>query len=95
MGKYCPRDKYQSKAFSLLLRDVCMHAKSLQSCPTLCDTMSLPGSSVHGILQARVVEWVVMPSSRGFPRPRDPACISCDSDITGGFFTNEPPGKPY
>ena len=37
-------------------------AKSLQSCPTLCNPMdcSLPGSSVHGILQARIVEWVAM-----------------------------------
>ena len=44
-----------------------MRAKSLQSCPTLCDPMncSLPSSSVHGILQARILEWVAMPSSRG------------------------------
>ena len=37
--------------------------KSLQSCPTLCDPMdcNLPGSSVHGILQARILEWVAMP----------------------------------
>ena len=45
----------------------CVRAKSLQSCLTLCDPMdsSLSGSSVHGILQARILEWVVMPSSRG------------------------------
>ena len=38
---------------------MCMHAKSLQLCPTLCDPMdySQPGSSVHGILRARVLEW--------------------------------------
>ena len=44
-----------------------MCAKSLQSCPTLWDTMDcrLSGSSVHGILQARILEWVAMPSSRG------------------------------
>ena len=44
-----------------------MHAKSLQSSPTLCDPVdcSPPGSSVHGILQARILEWVAMPSSRG------------------------------
>ena len=43
------------------------HAMSLQLCPTLCDPMdrSLPGSSVHGILQARILEWVAMPFSRG------------------------------
>ena len=42
-------------------------AKLLQSCPTLCDPMdcSLPGFSVHGVLQARILEWVAMPSSRG------------------------------
>ena len=45
-----------------------LHAKLLQSYPTLCDPMdgSPPGSSVHGILQARILEWVAMPSSRGF-----------------------------
>ena len=43
------------------------HAMSLQLCPTLCDPMdrSLPGSSVHGILQARILEWVAMPSLQG------------------------------
>ena len=43
-----------------------MHAKSLQSCLTLCDPMdhSPPGSSVHGILQESILEWTVMPSSR-------------------------------
>ena len=48
---------------------VCMHAKSLQSCPTLCDPMdcSLPGSSVHGIFQARVLEWAATASSRAPP----------------------------
>ena len=42
-------------------------AKSLQSCPTLCDPMdcSLPGSSVHGIFQARVLEWVAIDFSEG------------------------------
>ena len=44
-----------------------------QSCPTLCNSMdrSLPGSSVHGILQARISEWVVIPFSRGSSWPRD------------------------
>ena len=47
--------------------DVCMGAQSLRSCLTLCDPMncSPPGSSVHGILQARILEWVAMLSSRG------------------------------
>ena len=49
-----------------------------QSCPTLCDSMdcSAPGSSVHGILQARTPEWVAMPSSRGSSWPRDWTCVS-------------------
>ena len=42
----------------LVLPECSVHAKSLQSCPTLCDPMdcSLPGSSVHGILQAKILE---------------------------------------
>ena len=46
-------------------------AQSLQLCLTLCDPMdcSPPGSSVHGILQARILEWVAMPSSGGFISP--------------------------
>ena len=45
----------------------------VQSCPTLCDPMdrSLPGSSVHVIFQARVLEWVAISFSRGFSQPRD------------------------
>ena len=47
----------------------CMYVQSLQLCPTLCGPMdcSPPGSSIHGILQVRIVEWVSMPSSRKFP----------------------------
>ena len=57
---------------------MCLHAKLLQSCPTLCDPMdrSLPGSSVHGILQARKLERVAIPFSRGSFRPRDRTCVS-------------------
>ena len=50
-----------------------------------------PGSSVHGILQARILEWVAMPSSRGSSGPRDRTCVSC---IANGFSTAELPGKP-
>ena len=71
-----------------------MHAKSLQSCPTLCDLMdcSLLGSSVHGILPAGVLEWVAMPISRGSSQPKDCIHVSCGFCITGRFFTTEPPG---
>ena len=48
-----------------------------QSCLTLCDLMdySLPGFSVHGIVQARILEWVAMPFSRGSSPPRDPSRV--------------------
>ena len=66
------------------------HAKS---CPTLCNPMecSLPDSSVHGISQARVLEWVVISFSRESSWPRDRTHISC---LAGRFFTTESPGKP-
>ena len=52
---------------------------------------SRPGSSVHGILQARILEWVATPSSMGSSQSRDRTHISC---ITGGFVTSDPPGRP-
>ena len=61
---------------------VCVHA---QSCPTLCDPMAcnLPGSSVHGILQARILAWVAIPFSKGSFQPRDWTWVSC---IASRFF---------
>ena len=50
----------------------------------------LPGSSVHGISQAVILEWIAISFSRGSSRARDWACISCTA---GRFFTTEPPGK--
>ena len=52
--------------------------KSRQLCLTLCNPMvcSLPGSSIHGILQARILEWVAMPFPRGSSQPKDRICIS-------------------
>ena len=53
--------------------------------PTLCDSMDYPpGSSVHGVLQARILEWVVMPSSRGSSQPSDWTHVP---RIAGRFFT--------
>ena len=69
---------------------ICVCAKSLQSCPTLCNAMdcSLPGFSVHGIFQARILDWVAISPSRGSSQPRDQTCfVSCLSCIAGGFFT--------
>ena len=64
------------------------------SCLTLCDqgglcqaarqSCSLPGFSVHGILQARILEWVAMPFSTGSFQTRDRTCVSC---FAGGFLT--------
>ena len=67
----------------------CMHAISLQSCPTLWDHMgcSPPSSSAHGILQARILEWVAMTSSRESSQPRHGTCISSISCIASRFFT--------
>ena len=60
-----------------------MCAKSLQSYPTLCDSMdcSPPGSYVDGILQARILGWVAIPSSRGSSQARDGSHVSCVSCI--------------
>ena len=58
-----------------------------QSCPTFSDPMdcSPPGSSVHGILQEKLLEWAVMPSSRGASQPRDLTQVFC---IAGRFLTS-------
>ena len=60
-----------------------MNSKSLQLCLTLCDSVdcSLPDSPVHGILQAKILEWVAGPSFRGSSWPRDPTHVSCISCI--------------
>ena len=75
----------------------CLDVKLLQSCPILCDPMdcSPPGSSVHGILQARILEWVAMSSSRGSSQPRDRTHLFCSSCTACKFFTAEPLGKPH
>ena len=72
----------------------CMHAESPLSSPTLRDSMdcSPPGSSVRGIFQARILEWVAMPSSRGFSQPRDRTHVCCVSCI--GTLLLVPPGRP-
>ena len=60
---------------------------AIKSCQTLCNFMdySLPGSSVHGLLQARILEWVAISFSRGSFQPRNRTWVSC---IAGRFFTN-------
>ena len=75
---------------------VCVCAQSLQLRLILCNPMdySQPGTSVQGIFLPRILEWVVMPFSRGSSWPRDPTRISYVSCIAGGLFTADPPGKP-
>ena len=67
----------------LMLNIICVHAKLLQSCPTLCDPVdsSPPGSSVLGFLQARIVEWGSIPSSKGSSWPRNWTQVSYVSCI--------------
>ena len=67
-----------------LAKNVCVLVAQL--CPTFCDPMdcSQPDSSAHGILQARILEWVAIPFSGGSSWPRDWIQVSC---LTGRFFT--------
>ena len=67
-----------------------------QSCLTLCDPIycSLPGSSICGILQAGILEWVAISFSTGSSPLREPTHVSCSFCTAVRFFTTEPPGKP-
>ena len=64
-----------------------------QSCPTVCDHVdcSLSGSSVRGIFQVRVLEWIAVSFSRGFSRPRD---RTGSPALQADALPSEPPGKP-
>ena len=79
MGRSNPKSFKDIKGGAEVLREgVCTCAQLLQSCTTHCDPVhcSPPGSSIHGILQARILEWVAISSSRGSSRPRDRTHIS-------------------
>ena len=67
-----------------------------QSCPTLCDPMdcSLPSSSVHGILQARILEWVAISFSRGSSRPRD-RIASAMTAVSSELGSSSSPEMPH
>ena len=102
----CPRILtwfWQSQSPSLFqYPDLSMHAQSLQSCLTLWDPTdySPPGFSVHGMLQARILDWVAMPSSRGSFQPRDlpdpgiKPVFPTSSALQADSLSTEPPGKP-
>ena len=81
----------QPSKMSILTDGVCVSVA--QSCPTLCDLMdcSPPGSSVRGILQARILVWAAIPFSRGSSRPGiEPEFSALQADS----LPSEPPGKP-
>ena len=72
----------------------------MRACSVVSDSLqpmgsSPPGSSVHGILQAKILEWVAVSFSRGSSWPRDQTHISCVSWLAGRFFTTVPPGRSY
>ena len=79
--------------FMLLVSYLSCYCLVAKSCLTHCDPMdcSTPGSSIRGILQARILEGTAISFSRGFFWPRDWTHIS---SLAGGFFTTQPPGKP-
>ena len=79
-------ERKKERKMSILLSSKAVLCLVAQSCLTLCIPLdcSPPGSSVHGILQARILEWVAMPSSRGSSQLRDQTQVS---HIAGGFFT--------
>ena len=70
---------------------VCVHAQ----CLTLCDPMdcSPPGSSIHGISQARILEWIAISSPGDLPNPGIEPVSPESSALPCGFFTTDPPGK--
>ena len=80
---------------SLADSDTYMACVCAQSCPTHCNSMdcSLPGSSIRGIYQARIPEWVAISSSRGSSDPGvEPASLVFPA-LAGRFFTPEPPDE--
>ena len=86
--------KYQCKLMILYIHIYVCYCLVAKFCLTHLRPMdcSSPGSSVHGISQARILEWVAISFSRGSSWPRDQTQVDC---ITGRFFTTESPGKPH
>ena len=80
-SRFCTTEPWEA-----LIITMCAVCISLQCGPTLCNHMncSPQGSSGHGISQARILEWVAIPFSRGYSWPRDQTWVSC---IAGRFFT--------
>ena len=75
---------------------VCVCTQVTQLCPTLYGPMDYgpPGSSAHGIFQAKILEWVAISFSRGFSQPRVDPMFLVSPALAGGFFTAGLPGNP-
>ena len=86
--KHLSRDEWIKKMWCVYIQ---VKVKVSQLCPTLCNPMdcSLSGFSVHGILQARILEWVDFPFSRGSSQPRDQTQVSLIDSLP-----SKPPGQP-
>ena len=82
----CRKKKYFAVTGEIFIKYAESESEVAQSCPTLCDPMdcSLSGSSIHGIFQARVLEWIAISFSRGSSRPRNRTWVS---RIAGRRFT--------
>ena len=106
-GKISSISKFSESALNMILRwftrtlkwekHCSGPAKSSQSCPTLCDPMdcSLRGSSVHGILQAKILGWIAMPHSQGiFLTQGSNQCLVMSPTLQGASLPLAPPGKP-
>ena len=97
---------YFSLKFSCLAKTINQgvwlgYVNQLSACPVVLDCLgpqravcSPPGSSVHGIFQARILEWVASSFFGGFSQPRDKTRFSCVFCFAGEFFAPGPPGKP-
>ena len=78
------------------MHEVKSESEVAQSCPTLHDPMdrSLPGSSVQGIFQARILEWVAISCSGDLPNPGIEPMSLASPTLQANSFTAEPPGEP-
>ena len=86
--------------FSFACLFLCLHkvkVKAAQSCPTLCNQLdcNLPSSSVHGILQVRILEWMLCPPLRNLPDPEIEPTSPMSPALAGVLFTTAPPRKPH
>ena len=89
------KEKYFIEFEGRSLNGCIVCAKLLQSRLTLCDPLesSLLGSSLHGTLQARILEWVAISFSRGSSRSRDQTHVSMSPSLAGEFFTTAAAAK--